>query len=852
VVSDTDQRSRNKRKRFDSAQGGDRVELSPEERAAREARAEGVWNSAYPLDDYRAAPQAEYLEGRGLDWRATELRAIEGLNFDFTIDQKVDSARPKLAIVARLYATGSRRPVGIHATFLTDNGRFKREEPFTYRRAGRGAVYGLIRWVKDASSAVIAEGIETALSLAWPVEEMRNKSGELVPLPLETVIYTVGSGGMESLIVPPGLKEVIIAVDQDWEDTGLNAVKSFLRNYRGKARAYLPPDGDGDFNDTLRRLKVEALDRSDPEHAIELFGKWLLTAQQVGSMEERLARLKQAPVKTRKGMAFAPEMLEALKWAEDDRPELFYQIWTDMQRGPLRKALDEWWNQQQGVKPQEKQSGPLANATYLAREFLKSYATPQNYLTLHFWRGDFWQWNGSKWAFHDNEELSSDIWKYLASIDEVATKTRIRHEVEAALKALTILDSSTNPPVWLTDTGDMPPAKELVAFANGLLHFPTGRLLPPTPAYFNIAACVVRFDPSAPVPARWFQFLEETLYNPMWDPSGDLPPKELIDVTALNLSKEELELFMASAQTEEQWLKELDAMPGYGEQQLLQEFLGYVLSGDTSQQKFLMMLGVKRSGRSTVARVLQGIMGSDNYCPLDVNRITGEFGLQSLIGKSVGVFADAMIGPRTDRVKLSSILLSIVGEDPLGINRKNLSFWNGTLNTRLIYISNQSPSMVDPTGALRARLLLIRFKVSFLGRENQNLTNELLAEAPGIVNWILLGLRRLHWRGYFLNTAAGEEKIDEIAKLSSPVHEFVDEFCELGAGFSMAKDELWRVFRDWHNGQGYTKEIAQPWFFRDLYDAYPQLRTRRSREGERRFYSVEGIKLLSEDQRPPL
>ena len=55
----------------------------------------------------------------------------------------------------------------------------------------------------------------------------------------------------------------------------------------------------------------------------------------------------------------------------------------------------------------------------------------------------------------------------------------------------------------------------------------------------------------------------------------------------------------------------------------LQEWFGYLLTPDTRQQKILMMVGPKRSGRGTIARVLKALAGSSTVVNPTLGRWPG-------------------------------------------------------------------------------------------------------------------------------------------------------------------------------------------------------------------------------------
>src|SRR6185312_7025553 len=125
-------------------------------------------------------------------------------------------------------------------------------------------------------------------------------------------------------------------------------------------------------------------------------------------------------------------------------------------------------------------------------------------------------------------------------------------------------------------------------------------------------------------------------------------------------------------------------------------------------------------------------------------------------------------------------LLSISGEDTVTIDRKFKPAWTGRLATRFLILSNELPSILDASGALASRFIILKLTECFYGREDLGLLDRLLAELPGILNWSLAGLARLRKRGYFTQPKTAEGLVDDLNKLSSPIGKFVGDFCILG------------------------------------------------------------------------
>ena len=77
------------------------------------------------------------------------------------------------------------------------------------------------------------------------------------------------------------------------------------------------------------------------------------------------------------------------------------------------------------------------------------------------------------------------------------------------------------------------------------------------------------------------------------------------------------------------------------------------------------------------------------------------------------------------------------------------------------------------------------------------LTSELLAEAPGILNWALEGLDRLNERGHFVMPASSTGALQQLEDLGSPVAAFLREHCVLEADDSVPVDDLWKSWKMW-------------------------------------------------------
>ena len=343
---------------------------------------------------------------------------------------------------------------------------------------------------------------------------------------------------------------------------------------------------------------------------------------------------------------------------------------------------------------------PMPNA----RIFLEREYWHEDRCLLIYQGGQFYRWDGTCWPALENLILRAELYEYFETKTYVSggqekpfapTARKIADLIDA-IKAITVIDTNTPAPAWLTP-GDHP-ADELISCDNGLVHWPSRTLSEHRPGYYIHHSVPFAFDPNSPAPAKWLAFLDE-----LWD--GDT---ESIAV--------------------------------------LQEMFGYLVSGDTSQQKMFLLVGPKRGGKGTIARVLTRMLGRQNVAGPTLASLGSNFGLQDLIGKPVAIISDARIGQKSDASLIAERLLSVSGEDLQNVDRKYLPPWSGYLPTRFVVLTNELPRFTDSSGALASRFIVLMLHKSFLGRENPALTQELCEELPGIFNWALDGLQRLRAR----------------------------------------------------------------------------------------------------------
>ncbi len=416
-----------------------------------------------------------------------------------------------------------------------------------------------------------------------------------------------------------------------------------------------------------------------------------------------------------------------------------------------------------------------------------------------FYRGSFHAWRLGRYVEVTSTEVQGELVKFLNRRFRKLTAS-ILNNVMVQLRAQSQLSSEIEQPAWL-DEPPMPwKTNEVLATKGQLVHLPsltTGKpfAIPSTPRFFSTSALDYEFDASAPKPQQWLDFL------------GQLWPNDPESISTL------------------------------------QEWFGYCLRNDTSLQKLMVLLGPTRGGKGVCTRVLTALVGSNNVAGPTLASFESNFGLSSLLGKSVGIISDARLGGRADQNKIVERLLSITGEDPLDVDRKYRDVVMAKIPARLTIVSNELPRLAESSGALSARIIILRLTESWLGKEDPGLTTKLLEELPGILHWAIAGSCRLQKRGYFIQPKSGNELLAEMADLSSPVGAFVRDQCVTGTEHQAAIDDVYRAWCEWCKANGREHPGTRHTFGRDLRAAVSGLKTSNRREGAHRVRYYEGIGL---------
>jgi len=431
------------------------------------------------------------------------------------------------------------------------------------------------------------------------------------------------------------------------------------------------------------------------------------------------------------------------------------------------------------------------HADYIMRQWIKNKWTVNGNIILCKYLNDYYAYENGKYVEIKTDVIESSIWTFLEGKKFIATKdikpfkltkSKIRDILSASSMLVPNIEEE---PQWIGDNnGVQPDTHNLLCFKNGNLDITNREFYGPTSQLFVTQQIPYNFNPNLDS-KLWYKFLDEVF-------DGD---KEKID--------------------------------------LLQEWFGYVLFSSRMYEKFLLLTGVPRSGKSTILEVLTHLIGRHSCVATSFSQLAERFGLANLIGKKAVMIGDGRTGNRRTMDAALGNILQIVGNDPIAIDRKGKEIVTVQLPCAFTLAMNEFPAFSDFAKAIQSRALLIGFDISFAGREDFSLKSKLIKEADEgkLIKFALVGLNRLIKQNDFTKPESSKELAKEFDTLLSPLQSFISECCILDHPDYMCKEtrlkglytpsgELFDAWFAWCKRFGYRPGKAVQ-FGRWLKAAYP-------------------------------
>lgn len=297
---------------------------------------------------------------------------------------------------------------------------------------------------------------------------------------------------------------------------------------------------------------------------------------------------------------------------------------------------------------------------------------------------------------------------------------------------------------------------DLFNCTNGAIHLPTRELRPHDPALLLHRQAPVAYDQEAKCP-EWIEFLRQV--------SCDDP----------------------------EWVA------------YLQTSLGYALSGHVIEERAQFWLGNGANGKSVMANVVRHVFGT--YAAIapsaflmqsrrEAGGATPEFamlpGVRLLLANEIE--AGSRLSAQTLKVAVSTEHMSAraLYGNPFSFKPTHKLFVRG----------NHRPIIADDDEGIWRRIDLVPFDLNLAPEDRDpGLEARLLAEAPGILRWMVEGFARWRREGLRQPRRVREASL-AYRKDSDVLGQWIEDACDVGQGFVVGQRTAYVAFRQWCVDQG--------------------------------------------------
>lgn len=242
------------------------------------------------------------------------------------------------------------------------------------------------------------------------------------------------------------------------------------------------------------------------------------------------------------------------------------------------------------------------------------------------------------------------------------------------------------------------------------------------------------------------------------------------------------------------------AFPDEQDREMSLSYDGLSCNRDTSFQKAMLYVGEGGSGKSVKLRILQAILGVENYSNVGLFDLGKRFMPGLLLGKLANICADLPIKALSDEA--SEALKLIVGEDMIFHETKGQNGFFFTPYCKMTFSMNMLPQVLDErNNAVFRRLLILRMD-NVPKHPDTALFSKLEKELPYYIKLTMEALHRVYERGYILESENSKKEIEQIRRDSDTTEDFLDMCCTKKYGARVDRGELFTRYEKHCENEG--------------------------------------------------
>lgn len=248
------------------------------------------------------------------------------------------------------------------------------------------------------------------------------------------------------------------------------------------------------------------------------------------------------------------------------------------------------------------------------------------------------------------------------------------------------------------------------------------------------------------------------------------------------------------------WIEHLDRCTG-GDPELLSvlhKVFGYLLTGRTDEQKLYFLYGEGKTGKSTTVWVLEQILGEfaksirKRYLMAGLPQGDEATVFASLKGARMVVAVEVQPNDRFEE----GVVKMATGEDKIVGRLMRENPFEYKARFKLILTGNYRPRIEGQDHGIWRRFAMVPFdqQIQTIDVDHKK---KLMAELPGILNWMAYGAKRWYEEGGVGTCAAIDGATKEYREEQDVLGQFFRDCCAFEEGAKVESTPLFNIYKQW-------------------------------------------------------
>lgn len=249
-------------------------------------------------------------------------------------------------------------------------------------------------------------------------------------------------------------------------------------------------------------------------------------------------------------------------------------------------------------------------------------------------------------------------------------------------------------------------------------------------------------------------------------------------------------------------------LPERESRMILQEFLGYCFVQNLKIEKAMVLFGEGGNGKSVLFEIVTAIFGQENIA----HKGLGELCQKGDRGNNHRAEAENKLLNYSSELNPAGadidIFKAITSGEPITGRRLYKDAFSFRPTVKLLFNANTLPSVTERTDAYFRRLLIVPFDVRIKEEERDvELHKKIIdSELPGVLNWIIEGLKRIITNKRFTPSPKADAALRTYKEESNSVAQFIRDYNLLPSlSEFLPNAELYRSYSEFCNDSGYRR-----------------------------------------------